>query len=370
MQIAETYIILGTIIITLIIVILSILFARYFKLYKNVVNEKNTLEQTLDTLPVEIINFDKKTSSYSLNALAEQLLRVKYHDLKKLARNPHNIENETFWKIVSEGKLIEKVKVDYKLDESNRVLLVSQFETNTGKTLQFIDITSEEEREEEVKQSEKLVVLGGLAARAAHEIRNPLAVVYGFLNVLKQESNANEWQLSLMIKELDRMNAIVEDMLSMAKPGNPQLKETFIEDILSEIVPLYNHSSGTMNIQFNLDIKRVPLKLDPRQITQVLYNLIRNSCEAMDGTGQITIETCIKDDQYCLFIKDTGAGIPVEIEKNIFDPFLTSKETGTGLGLPIVQRILEDHNGTIELFSNSKEGATFLITLPLDYYNR
>ena len=194
--------------------------------------------------------------------------------------------------------------------------------------------------------------------------------IFHFIDVTEEErcekrkqSEAKEWQVSLMLKELDRMNAIVEDMLLMAKPGAPLLKKAYIEDILNEILPLYNQT--TKDINFNVDIKPVPLQLDPRQMTQVLYNLIRNSCEAIGGTGVITIETCIRDNRYCMFIKDTGSGIPVEIQDKIFDPFLTSKESVTGLGLTIVQKIIENHNGTIELHSTSEAGTTFMISLPL-----
>jgi signal transduction histidine kinase len=228
----------------------------------------------------------------------------------------------------------------------------------------YKDVVDEKTKlEKSLQQSEKLAVLGGLAVRAAHEIRNPLTVIHGFLTVLKQKSETKEWQVTLILKELDRMNAIVEDMLLMAKPGAPLLKEAYIEDILNGILPLYK--STTKNIHFNVDIKRVPLLLDPRQITQALYNLIRNSCEAMGGNGVITIESCIKNNRYCMYIKDTGSGIPMDIQDKIFDPFLTSKESGTGLGLTIIQRIIKNHNGTIELHSTSEAGTTFLISLPL-----
>lgn len=226
-------------------------------------------------------------------------------------------------------------------------------------------VNDKELLEKRLLQSEKLAVLGGLAARAAHEIRNPLAVISGFLSIINQKLEEGEWRVSLMLKELDRINAIIEEMLMMAKPGAPILKEAYIEDILNEILQLYDQSTNAKNIHFQTEIKPVTLLLDSRQITQVLHNLIRNSYEAMSEPGVIYIKTSINDNMYCLFIRDTGSGIPLEIQEKIFEPFLTSKESGTGLGLTIVKRIIENHGGTIELFSNSENGSTFLIKLPL-----
>jgi signal transduction histidine kinase len=368
-----SYPIFGTIIFTFIIVMLSLVFARYFKLYEEVVNDKKTREQILNSLPVGIITFDDKTSEFTLNSPAEHILEMGSHEVKKVVNSRSDLENASFWKVLSSEESVQNVRITFKNSkDSDRVLLVSQSALNdsydhlTGRILHFIDITEKEERDKRMQQAEKLAVLGASTARAAHEIRNPLAVIHGFLSLMKQSSDeeSKRMQLPLMLKELDRINAIVEDMLLMAKPSAPILKEAYIEDIVNEILPLYSQTIEKQNIGFDVNIKRVPLLLDSRQIKQVLYNLIRNSCEAMGDNGEISIYSEVENKVYHLFIKDNGSGIPENMREQIFDPFLTSKETGTGLGLTIVQRIIENHNGKIELYSSSEEGTTFRISIP------
>ncbi|WP_263399419.1 sensor histidine kinase, partial [Sutcliffiella deserti] len=135
----------------------------------------------------------------------------------------------------------------------------------------------------------------------------------------------------------------------MAKPGAPIFQKIYLEDILAEIP--YNHSQSHLfkYISMKVDLERTPIMVDSKQMKQVLYNLVRNSCEAMDGEGIIHIYSKQNQNYYQLYIKDTGSGIQAGIEDSIFNPFSTSKETGTGLGLTIVQRIIENHNGRIEV---------------------
>ncbi len=364
--------ILGTIVFTFIIVMLSLVFARYFKLYEEVVNDKNTREQILNSLPIGIITFDDKNSEISLNAPAEEFLKMDNQEVSRIVNGID--EKDPFWQILSSGKSLQNEKIHVKNNgDTDCVLLVSQSPLNdsydhlTGRIFHFIDITKEEELEKRIQQSEKLAVLGSASARAAHEIRNPLTVIHGFLSLMKfnSEEESKRLQLPLMLKELDRINSIVEDMLMMAKPGVPKLKEAYIEDILNEILPFYCESPETRSIQFNVNVKRIPLLLDTRQFKQVLHNLIRNSYESMGERGEISLYSDVVGNMYRLFIKDNGVGIPEEIREKVFEPFLTSKETGTGLGLTIVHRIIENHHGTIELFSSSEKGTTFMISIPL-----
>jgi two-component system sensor histidine kinase AtoS len=141
------------------------------------------------------------------------------------------------------------------------------------------------------------------------------------------------------------------------------LEETYIEEVIEEVIWLY--TSINNEIQFEVNLDHVPLLLDKRQITQVIYNLIRNGAEAIEDNGTISVYSKIQGQSFQLFIQDTGSGIPPDVQKTIFEPFSTSKDSGTGLGLTIVQRIIENHKGKVELFSSSEEGTTFLITLPL-----
>ncbi|WNF36633.1 ATP-binding protein [Bacillaceae bacterium IKA-2] len=365
--------IFGTIIFTFVMVLASLEFMKYFQLYEKVSTDKVSQEQILNSLPVGIITVRGKFSDFFLNSTAKSFLENAENKIKQMTNEVQN-QNEYFWGILSSEKICHNLKVPYKKNDNTHLLLVSQsplydqHKNSIGRNFYFIDITDTEDLEKRMHQSEKLAVLGELAAGAAHEIRNPLAVIHGFLTLMKQSFTKQEqekYYIPLLLNEIDRINSITEDMLMIAKPGSPQFKEVDVSDIFSEIPNLYKHSPTEEQLKFNINLDNTKLLLDEKQIKQVMYNLIRNSNEAMNGIGTMTIYSELDKDCYRLFIEDTGPGIPKDIQKAIFDPFLTTKETGTGLGLTIVQRIIENHKGSIQLFSSSDQGTTFVISLPL-----
>ncbi|MCT8137708.1 sensor histidine kinase [Anaerobacillus sp. CMMVII] len=365
--------IFGTVIFTFVIVLSSMAFIKYFHLYEQMSNDKVYQEQILHSIPIGIITEEHKTSEFFLNSTAKSLLECDKNKIRHLSAADKS-KNEYFWSIFSSEKSCQNVKVPYKTNDNQHLLLVSQsplYDQNNvsiGRNFYFIDITDTEELEQRMHQSEKLAVLGGLAAGAAHEIRNPLAVIHGFLSLMRDsfsEKEQKKFFIPLMLSEFDRINLIIEEMLLLARPSSPKFKEVSVSDIISEIPDFYNQSPIGEQIQFKINLDETTLLLDEKQIKQVLYNLIRNSCDAMNGIGTITIYSKLDKDTYRLFIQDTGPGIAKDLQQSIFDPFLTTKETGTGLGLTIVQRIIENHQGSIRLYSSSEEGTTFVISLPL-----
>ncbi len=371
----ESHPIFGLILFTFVIVLLSLAFRKYHLLYKEVSNDKTYREQILNSLPVGIITVDDITSDYYLNTSASRLLNMNHDEVKSLIAS-QNIpsSNQYFWELISSEKNIQGVKTTFSTPERDHHLLVSkselidQYNDLIGRIHYFIDITEIDALEKRIYQSEKLALLGEISARAAHEIRNPLTVIYGFITLMKEsftESERNRFHIPLLLKEFDRINSIIEEMLLLAKPNPPLLIESYMEDIIEEILPLYHQSNETKELQFQVNLHRTPLLLDTKQMTQVMYNLIRNSSEAICSKGTISIYSKLQNESYQLFIQDTGTGVPTDLQKTIFEPFLTSKESGTGLGLTIVQRIIENHHGTIELFDSSENGTIFLITLPL-----
>ncbi|UZW66743.1 ATP-binding protein [Priestia flexa] len=216
-------------------------------------------------------------------------------------------------------------------------------------------------------QSEKLALVGELAAGAAHEIRNPLAVIHGFLSLMNHGLSVDErksFQVELLLKELERINSIVEEMLMLAKPRAPVMKAKRIDYVLEEIISFITANNQAFTIQ--VEMEKAMVWIDDKQIKQVVHNLLRNSIEAMGGAGRMEITGMVKRNQYCIYLKDSGTGIPEEVQKSIFYPFTTSKENGTGLGLTIVKTILQNHGGDIELVETSEKGTTFMMTLPIN----
>ncbi|WP_078411612.1 sensor histidine kinase [Priestia abyssalis] len=345
--------------------------------FSTILADKMYREQILNSLPVGIITIDDYTSAFSFNTAAKNLLHMNDEKLRALIENKGGAPNQSFWDILLSKEICQNVKVLLKIDQENRHLLVSQSELFNqqkeviGRIFYFIDITKTEELENKMHQSEKLALVGELAAGAAHEIRNPLAVIHGFLSLMNQsisDAEKERFYLPLVMKEIERINSIIEEMLLLSKPGAPISQKVYIEDIVKDILPLITQTSPSRQekqIEFLVDLEKVPVFVDANQMKQVLHNLIRNSMEAIAVQGHISIYSSVKDDMYQIYIKDTGTGIPSDMQSSLYHPFSTSKETGTGLGLTIVQRILQNHEGKIELVSTSSEGTTFLIHLPL-----
>ncbi|KAA0548518.1 sensor histidine kinase [Bacillus sp. BGMRC 2118] len=370
----DTIPVLGIFLFTFVVLLFSLILRQYHLLYDQVTNDTIYREQIFNSLPVGSIIYDERVLTYTLNETAKQLLRLTAEEVDTLVKRKQTAQNREFWDVLLLNEKIQNKKVYYTNGESTHLLLLSkselldQFDMSVGRIVTFTDITEIEQLEKRIYQSEKLALLGEISAKAAHEIRNPLTVIYGFLTLMKQsftDHDKERYQIPLMLTEFERINSIIDEMLSIAKPQKPNLAESYIEDIVKDVLTLYKQTSS-QSIHFEVNLDRVPLYLDKRQMTQVLYNLIRNSAEAIDYSGTITIYSNVTEEIYQLWMKDDGAGIPFELQRTIFEPFLTSKESGTGLGLTIVQRIIENHGGSIELYESSKDGTTFLICMPLE----
>ncbi|MFC4319969.1 sensor histidine kinase [Litchfieldia salsa] len=340
--------------------------------FLTILSDKTYREQILDSLPVGIIVLDYKTSLMSLNTSGKALLQIDESRLNN--KEIHCNENQEFWNLISTQQLCKNKKVSYETVKGKSEFLFSHSElldqdkTGIGRIFYFIDITENAELEKRMHQSEKLALVGEIAAGAAHEIRNPLAVIHGFLSLMNQtfsEKDREQFHLALLIKEIDRINLIVEEMLLQAKPGAPVLREVSVINIFNEVLPLMEHLFDHEEVKFITDFDDQRLYVDSKQIKQAIYNLIRNSLDAMDGKGTINIYSKTTPQRYQLYIKDSGPGIQDHMKTSLFEPFSSSKESGTGLGLTIVQRIVENHGGEIAVFETSEKGTTFIITLPI-----
>ncbi|UTR16111.1 ATP-binding protein [Salipaludibacillus sp. LMS25] len=347
--------------------------------FNTIVNDKVYHEQILNSLPLGIVTYEKKTEELSLNATAEKFLGDDSEKILKAINQGTFMDNKAFWHMLSSTEIYQNIKIPFYTNKEGYYFLVSQSELKDfqadviGKVFYFLDITETEELEKKIQQTEKLALVGELSAGAAHEIRNPLAVIDGFLSLMNKSLSPKEreqFHIPLLIKELERINVIIEEMLMLTKPSAPKMEITFLEDIINDILPLITHSLGHEEITFDLSIKRIPLYMDAEQIKQVFHNLIRNSIEAMEGKGEISIYSDADGGTYHIYIEDNGPGIPEKLQKKIFSPFLTSKESGTGLGLTIAQRIMDTHDGKLTLVSSSENGTCFQISLPIPYHHK
>jgi len=231
------------------------------------------------------------------------------------------------------------------------------------------DITEKRKAEELLWKSEKLSLVGELAAGVAHEIRNPLTSIKGFIQLFQQGFRKEEY-FPVILKELSRVEDIIKEFLSLAKPQEIQLKQVKIPALLKEIETLLKSEAHLKNVEIKLEIKqKIPLVMcDQNQMKQVLLNLCKNSIEAIDRNkkGTIIISALVEENKNLLIqVMDNGIGLNEERLKRLGEPFFSNKEKGTGLGVMICFRIIKDHNGTLTFKSVENKGTTATIRLPL-----
>ncbi len=227
------------------------------------------------------------------------------------------------------------------------------------------------ETKDQLVQSEKLAALGTMAAGIAHEIRNPLTSLQLFVQMMAERYDDREFRekfTQIVPPEIDRLNRIVNDLVSFAKPAKLIKEPLQINDILDKTIRLSEISFKKLNVKVVKEFSEVPMvTVDPQQMMQIFLNLIMNGAQAMPNGGTLTVKTYYVDDfikKVCIDIKDTGVGISEENLKKLFAPFFTTKEGGTGLGLAITRRIVEEHKGEVKIKSKVGEGTTFTVELP------
>lgn len=249
----------------------------------------------------------------------------------------------------------------------------SIMQDNTGKISNivsiFSDLTNIKQTELYFRRTEKLSTIGKMTAAIAHEIKNPLHSIMGFTQILKEYPLTEEMKnkyLQIVINEIQRLNKVILSILDFSK--NPQIgfQQVDINDIIKETVNFFKNTLQEKKIELILNLyESLKINGNPEQIKSVFFNIILNAIESMPNGGNLKVTTETSNNELLIFIKDTGCGIPKEIQEKIFEPFFTTKETGVGLGLSNVQSIIDTHRGKINVESEENKGSTFIITLPI-----
>ncbi len=223
---------------------------------------------------------------------------------------------------------------------------------------------------EQLVQSEKMAALGAIIAEITHEIRNPLVSIGGFTRRLSKKLQGSEEKkyIDIILSEVSRLEGIIHDNLSYIKEAAPQLTEGDLNAVLQDILTLYEDELAQRGIRTEKDLSpTLPrLAFDGQQIKQALINVLKNAMEAMETGGTLTVRTYALHEtgEIAVEICDTGPGISTKAMHNIFNPYYTTKPRGTGLGLPITNRIVKAHGGRIELKNREGGGALCTIKLP------
>ncbi|TLS49646.1 PAS domain-containing protein [Paenibacillus antri] len=237
----------------------------------------------------------------------------------------------------------------------------------------FKDVSNLRSLEQQVQRSDRLAMIGQIAAGTAHEIRNPLTSIKGFLQVLKkslgERGMTKEFGYAeLMLSEIDRINDLVSEFLLLSKPKDTTFSVIDAAAVIREILPIINNEAilHGVTVEYRAELDPPPIVADRELLKQVFINLSKNGIEAMaaeGGTLTITEKTDRIQQRLNVYVQDTGPGIPPFLIDKIFDPFFTTKEEGTGLGLAVCQRIVHDMGGTLRV-SSKGYGTIFVVSIP------
>jgi two-component system sensor histidine kinase PilS (NtrC family) len=232
--------------------------------------------------------------------------------------------------------------------------------------------------EENVRRKDRLAAVGRVAAGLAHEIRNPLGAMRGSIQVLQMQTPPESSQAALMeiiLRESDRLNNIITNFLTYAKPRVSDFSETDVREAISDTFTLLKYSPDLKeNHILETDLPETPVMIsaDSTQLKQIFWNLARNSIQSMPEGGRlkITLQNLDEIERIRILFEDSGCGMSAKQVERLFEPFSESKTGGTGLGLSIVYQIIRDHNGTINVRSLENQGTIITVELPTEYRNQ
>jgi PAS domain S-box-containing protein len=232
------------------------------------------------------------------------------------------------------------------------------------------DITKLKENEELIRKSEKLSIVGELASAVAHEVRNPLTSLKGFLQLFQYKAKKDEDKqyYSIMLSEIERINSIVSEFMILSKPQAITYQNRNIASLLTDVITLLEAISIMKNIEVTKEFEpNIPfIKCEGNQIKQVFINVFKNAIEAVPNNGKIDVQVKrLEDDKVLIRVMDNGRGIPHDLMPKLGEPFYTTKEKGTGLGLMVSYKIIAEHRGSIAIQSEMDKGTTVDIILPV-----
>ena len=341
--------------------------------------KEKELSRVLKLSPEPIILTQSGVITF-LNDRAIKLLRgvsadqiVGRHILSFFCERQHPILKERMQRVVESEEYMEFIELKLlplegdAIDVEAASICVRKYLDQPVVQIVIRDMTDRKRTEEMIRRSEKLSIAGELAAGVAHEIRNPLTALRGFMQLLKAK---NTDYVDIMLMEIDRISDIVNEFIGMAKPQSLQFVESDLQQLIDGVMTFMQPQALLFNVQMELkvgeDVRRPLIECEPNQMKQVYMNVLKNAIESMPRGGKIDISITEGLEGYILTrIVDQGVGIPEERLGKIGEPFFSLKESGTGLGLMVCNRIVEAHRGKLNIYSVVGKGTTIEIALPM-----
>ncbi|MBN2687398.1 MAG: GAF domain-containing protein [Deltaproteobacteria bacterium] len=356
------------------------------RLYKALNDEKLLSENIIKCSVNGVVVSDLQGRVYHLNPKAEEILNISQEKAKKIRIDQLLQLNEKeririFYEL-KKKKNIDHFEIDYQRNDDKKLILeltafiiLDENEDVLGAVTLVNDLTEKKKMDDYLSRVEKFAALGRIVSGIAHEVRNPLASIYTTVQNLENELSENmsaRDDLQNIMQEIDRVEKLIRQVLNLAKPLPLQIESVDINELLRTTIPLIEKEAKKKGIALKTtlsgDIGHA--EADPNRLRQVILNLLINAIESITGKGEITVSTEMvaeSDGQrkwILMKFKDNGIGISPDVIDKIFDPFFTTKNVGTGLGLSVSHKIIQDHNGMIEVESRKNNGTTFSIKLP------
>ncbi|WP_026043577.1 two-component system sensor histidine kinase NtrB [Treponema primitia] len=383
--------------------------------------EIDRLETVLDSITEGILVCDTENNLVLANKYAERMLPISSFEQGKvpLWQVVRDEKIRDFFELtLQNGDRVEEREFDVEINGTkvpgtsvpgtlvqgvSRLLSISVLplvknHQVTGSLIYIEDITERRIKEAQLRRAENLASLTTLAAGVAHEIKNPLGSLSIHIQLIQKAMEANkeiyynahpsgidalgqdprsyfsslDKYIGVVNEEIDRLNRIVVDFLFAVRPMNMDFREGDLNVLIEELAEFVRYELEESDIKCILELdKNLPrIGFDERYMKQALLNLIKNAQAAMDGGGKLTLKTEFLDGEIQILVSDTGIGIPDGNISKIFEPYFTTKETGSGLGLTLVFKIVREHRGEISVKSKEGEGTSFKITLPIPQKER
>jgi two-component system sensor histidine kinase HydH len=333
-------------------------------------------QKIIESMPNVLVAFDGSGKVIEANSAAKQLLGITrgqmvgddFHDYLGASAGP-------LLRRVKDGQIVLDQEILLKGETAIPAALTAApltWEDGTGAVLIIRDLRELRAMEQKVKRAERLAALGRLSASVAHEIRNPLSSIKGFIQYFKKKFPAGSKEQAYtetMVAEVDRLNNVITNLLDFTRAKEPKFQECDLAEVVHHALRLVRPDAQARGVKILERVPEQPLlaRVDRDQLIQVFLNLFLNGLEAMPdgGTLQVGIETGT-DGNFQVEITDSGPGIREEDLPQLFEPFFTTKSRGTGLGLAVALQIMENHHGAIGVTSRLGEGTTFKVSLPAD----
>ncbi|MFO7781914.1 MAG: ATP-binding protein [Spirochaetia bacterium] len=352
-------------------------------LIHDLASEHEQMQVVLDSMNDAVVVSDNDHNLVMVNKAAERLLPLM----------PGDLAEHKMWEIIRDEEIAAFVEealeaedsvwdVEFTLEHSGgeRTLLLSLFPLVrsghvTGNILRGEDVTERKSREARLRRAESLASLTTLAAGVAHEIKNPLGSIGIHIQLIQKElatladdqKERIQGYIDVVNEEVNRLNKIVVDFLFAVRPMNVELEDEDMNSVLGDLLEFVRYELEESDIELEADLQQeLPkVQLDDKYFKQALMNIVKNALAAMPNGGTLRVKTRCRGDSVELIVEDTGEGMSEDVREKIFEPYFTTRDFGSGIGLTLVYKVVKEHMGEISVRSEEGEGTRFILTFPV-----